>query len=331
MTDLNVDSARRQTPWDPSDDDGGHLPPPPKAGVSANQQRADAAARYSAFASGTASPPSGLDCNHPGPNDYDSCINDTPAHPILFHTQSGTATPISTSDIHQHKVGDCYLVASLLALANTPQGRDVIKNAISENNDASGRVVSYTVTLHKEFSQLCPDFLNQLRGSQQVVVSAPFVRGHVSTDASDGLDEMWPAVIEKAYAQLRGGYNSVGNGGYAGDAMYALTGKSTSYFSLSSVSAEKFQGLFNQGKMLVVGTRADLPWSSVGASPGSAPSAANPYSLVPDHCYTVVGIVNQNGEPCAQLANPWGDEPDRMVPVRLLDKWCEDVWAGSLP
>lgn len=45
----------------------------------------------------------------------------------------------------QGHIGDCTLLASLVSLANTEQGEELIKNAISKNYSDSGKIESYNV------------------------------------------------------------------------------------------------------------------------------------------------------------------------------------------
>src|SRR6185312_4164132 len=79
-------------------------------------------------------------------------------------------------------------------------GRESIKNAITENHDASGAVTSYTVTLHQR-SWLGVGPMVDV----PVTVKPPFDGEHALARTGNlGWREVWPLVIEKAYRQLAG-------------------------------------------------------------------------------------------------------------------------------
>ena len=87
------------------------------------------------FASvGAGKPP---DCSFDSDHDYERCGNGAPVtSPVLFRRQPADAERVDVHDVRQGWAGDCALMATLAALASTPEGRALIENAIVENKNA---------------------------------------------------------------------------------------------------------------------------------------------------------------------------------------------------
>ncbi len=263
------------------------------------------------------------DCTFGDNHDYDRCGNDAPVkNPVLYLQQPADANAIDVEDVHQNRAGDCALLATLGALASTPAGRAVIQNAIVENKDANGEVTSYTVTLHKPESHLLglgPKTFSEVK----VTVEPPFVLGHALSRGvkdfyeEDGPHEVWPLVLEQAYAAVRGGYNETSRGDAPFRAMEVLTGKPAAQHGLGLLgySAERMVADCAAGKLVVLDTK-----KSVG----------NAYQLVDGHAYQVVGTQLLNGKLCVQLRNPWGERQPDLVPCSELAKWFTAVDVGSV-
>ena len=126
---------------------------------------------------------------------------------------------INYDDVIQGSIANCYMVSAFSSLAL--QNPDAIKNAIKDNGDGT-----YDVRF---FERGYPSY-------RPVTVK---VDGDLPTEfgttskygkARDS-KEQWISVLEKAYAQWKGGYEAIGNGGYPGEVMQALTGRSTTYSS----------------------------------------------------------------------------------------------------
>jgi hypothetical protein len=120
--------------------------------------------------------------------------------------------------------------------------------------------------------------------------------------------------MEKAYAQLQGGYNVIGKKAPVSPAIEALTGREVTHLAASA--APSGLGL-DPHQVAVV--------SSKHAFNG------NPYGIVPDHAYSVLGQEVQNGRACIRLYNPWAkDEEPVAVPLERLGEWFESVDIGSV-
>ncbi len=309
----------RLQPADPQGDGGAspttHGPPPRDLA-----QRASSYLRSNELfeSLGTTSPPH---CAFDDDHDFERCGNDRPVTaPVLFLQQARDVEAVDVKDVKQGGAGDCALLATLAALASTPEGRAVIQSAISENRSQNGDVVSYTVTLHKPV----PHFLGARTFSEvKVTVEPPFVLGHAvsrggqeAPQAGDS-HEVWPLVIEQAYAKVRGGYNQTCRSDAPFRAMEALTGKPATQHRLGwlGYTAKQIAADCAARKLVVLDTKKTID----GAS-----------KLAPGHAYQVAGTYVENGALYFQLHNPWNDRDP--VPIRGEDlaKWFAAVDVGSV-
>jgi hypothetical protein len=170
---------------------------------------------------------------------------------------------------------------------------DVIKNAIQANADGT-----YTVTFHKD------SFFGLFNKSQKPVTitvdgDMPTKNGS-STIYTHGRDanELWPMIIEKAYAQLDGGYQTVGKGGAPTTIWQALTGKSgamtPNLTESSSKLWEKMSNALNEKRPVAASTAPALKnYEGTGLAKG--------------HVYAVLGLTEKDGQKLVQLRNPWGN------------------------
>jgi hypothetical protein len=130
---------------------------------------------------------------------------------------------VQASDVRQGAIGDCYLVAALAAVANS--NPKAIQDAIKDNRDGTYTVRFYEVGWGGSKSET------------KVTVDADLPANYgspayaKSTEKVDGKPnmELWPSLLEKAYAQWKGSYNAIGHGGVSGDVMEALTGNRSQY------------------------------------------------------------------------------------------------------
>jgi Calpain family cysteine protease len=231
----------------------------------------------------------------------------------LYVTGDGDSNSVSMNDIKQGQLKDCWMMAPLAELAqNDPEA---IKRMIQKNPDGT-----YTVTFkqkvdlpwgqtmyvdHKE--TVTADFPGGVDGS-----------GHAGTGDKNflGQGEIWPLVIEKAYAQWKGGYDQINKNGNAGEFMEALTGhKSSSYtpinFPILGYNFNKLNDDFNSGKNITFLSRDTV---------------SGKYGVVGDHYYAVQRVyTDANGRQMVQLYNPWGKNQPDPIPYDEVLAQFENV------
>lgn len=196
---------------------------------------------------------------------------------------------VSYDDVVQGSIGDCYLAAALSSVAHADP--KLIENAIKDNGDGtfdvrffeaqgySGPMKAVTITIDGDLPT---------NGTQ----STKYAK------ARDG-KELWPALIEKAYASWKGGYEAIGNGGIAGDVTQALSGKRAGYTNTKFANGD---AVFRQ---IQEGAKSHRPMAAGthGKDSGVDYTGSGVYAW---HMYTVLGAVEEGGAKYVQLRNPWG-------------------------
>jgi len=270
-------------------------------------------------------------------HDYDRCVRASVQNTALFQKQDASdADAVDSQDVLQGSIGDCYIMAPLAALASTSRGRAFIRNEIVENKNDNGDVASWTVTLHRPESHL---FGETTFCEVHVTVGGPFVEGHAQVRPGSSQNEVWPIVMEKAFAQYAGGYNNIGRGGAPVDAMAVLTGREASYVSFDwpnrwfrSYGANEIQTDLANGKMLILSTRADIDQEAQREASLAAPQTnAGAHGLVAGHAYFVKGVEQHDGKLYVKLGNPWGNADTDLIACDELTTWFSGISLGSVP
>jgi len=205
----------------------------------------------------------------------------------------------SYTDIDQGSVGDCYLMAALGEVAQ--HAPSLIQNMFADNGDDTWTVRFFRggSPVYVTVNRLLPAFgygTGVPWAAGWGIDSMGFQRG-----TNDAANELWVALIEKAYAQLNasGGIGQDGTNSYLGiesglisDAFHHITGRSASYTSLwyliSPPSASGLINAINSGYAVGLATKED-PASDL---------------IVPSHAYMVTGY-NATTR-MFQLFNPHG-------------------------
>jgi hypothetical protein len=235
----------------------------------------------------------------------------------LYVGGGGDTGKVAANDVNQADLGDCYFMASVAALARA--NPKAIEDMVRVNRDAAGNVTSYTVRLWDKESTWFG--LSSKNVRREITVDAKFPatgRGNPGdVDPVTGQVEIWPLVLEKAYAQMRGGYGEIGKGGQPLNAMFALTGRDgVGYASANfagryappargwpggniapTVTWDTLKRDFDAGKIITM--------SSVHVD-GDKKGTRLPYNVVANHAYAVAGFREVGGVKMVDLQNPWG-------------------------
>jgi len=223
-----------------------------------------------------------------------------PSAPGEWETLAGTpfASPagrgeaeIHPSDVTQGGIGDCWLAAAMAAVARARP--DAIRSLIRERGDGS-----YDVSL---FIAEDGGFLQSpsLPRTVRVTSSFPMQSGRpayaqAGDTSAEGVRELWPMLIEKAYAaMITGGYASLsgdveGAGRVGG--LPALLGTTAPMTLVQDRSDEQIlaeiSGALIGGRPIICETPAAFGASGAGAGVGIrsnhayAPSAVNEDTIV---------------------------------------------------
>ncbi|MEJ7733359.1 MAG: C2 family cysteine protease [Polyangiaceae bacterium] len=212
-----------------------------------------------------------------------------PGQPTIIGEGDGTA--VHPNDISQGQLGDCYLLASMGAIAL--QNRSIIENAIRDNGDGT-----YTVTFYQRNNHPGWQFWKSDYDKVEITVNNEFATDANGNpvfaqpgDGEAGNRELWPMIVEKAYAQWKGGYQQIGHGGWMAEPLEALTGQ-PSRSSGGDMSMEDLANAFDNGDAVTVGT-----------GDPNGPLFDNG-TLVGAHAYFVTNV--DRGNNTVTLHNPWG-------------------------
>ena len=205
------------------------------------------------------------------------------------------------NDPVQGALGDCYFIAALSSVAWTRP------YAIS-NMAKPSAVGNETFPIHK--------FLFYNSGKEQYVTTNEYIRTQVTNGStyycyarSKDQNEVWPAVIEKAYAKWRNGTSSDYpnmskiEGGYAPSACLQLIGgKMTEYTNSKYTAAAilKFIKSYSVGKKTIDPMFASTSGTSL------ADSEYTKVNIFRKHAYSILGWDSRNGKDYVVLRNPWG-------------------------
>jgi hypothetical protein len=252
---------------------------------------------------------------------------------------------ISPSDVEQGSVGDCYLMAALVALAATSPS--TVENAITAAGPGKWNVRLYARqrdSSFKAFTYSVDNMFPSYAGggmaygqsgqfdTKQVSTGKTYVdnqyndplrimAGDIPADAEmkensrDVPDadarELWPAIIEKAYAmhapalgkqqegQRAGGYDDIGTGDGSHVAFEALTGKPATSTDMTDLGGNKLYAKISTALAAGMPVTAGTP-NNTKKPHEKLLGGGNVYG---NHAYAVMSLHGQEIE----LRNPWGE------------------------
>lgn len=190
------------------------------------------------------------------------------------------------SDVRQGSVGDCYLLSVLSSMSRNHRG--LLKGAVKSLGDG---------TYNVRFFQ--PDAQGVMQPVHvRVDGQLPFRGDGGRYATSPTQSELWVAVVEKAYAKWKGGYEAIGHGGSPGQVMTDLTGRPHTFEWIAregdgpESAYDRFKAALAEGKMVNVATadKDDIP-----------------AGMVKNHAYALVGVEEFEGVKSLLVRNPWGN------------------------
>jgi hypothetical protein len=230
-------------------------------------------------------------------------------------TLYGASNTVSHTDEKQGDLGDCYLLSALGSIADSSAA--AIKNMIVDNGDGTWTVRFYSngtadyVTVN---SQLPVDSSGKL-----------IYQGYGSLATSTN-NELWLALIEKAYAQWnetgKTGRDEATNsyaaieGGWMGDVYEQSLGYTATVYSQATTGSSAKQSLINAisaGEAVTIGTKSFNYNSTTG--------------LYGNHAYNVISYNSSTGK--FTLYNPWGSNQPSQLTWSQLQTYC-DAFAATV-
>jgi len=230
---------------------------------------------------------------------------------------------IKVTDWDQKRIGDCWLVSGVSAVAQ--KNPKLVEDAIRSNNDGTYTVRLFVRDTQREKTDpqapLVPVYVKvnnklPLMNGKQI-----YAKGH-----NTHTNELWPAIVEKAAAQLRGGDYKKIQGGWGYVSMEMMTGqKADRYSTVPAKYGELFDVMKSasvEGRPMVAGTFSkkefedrletirkmdpEAPVLRQLLDLGGKAHTMRIRGIVHSHAYTVLGVRETNGEKEVVLRNPWG-------------------------
>lgn len=169
------------------------------------------------------------------------------------------------SDPHQGYIGDCYLISAMAAVAARNPG--AIKALF---NPQTPDAPAYQVTLYKrgDDGKFAPTAVTVDR--KLPTAAGDKDNPSYAQEGAGAAAPLWPALLEKAYAQFVGGYAKAGEGGASGNAMEALTGVKQDMNQMPDKDhvIEQFKGYEKSGKAVTVSTLGSVSHKQVAPFSG---------------------------------------------------------------
>jgi hypothetical protein len=210
---------------------------------------------------------------------------------------------VSAQDVGQGDLGDCYFLSALAAVANTHPER--IRDAVKQNADGT-----YAVTLFDRAKggaltptpvTVDPRFPVGEDGQQK------FGKG-LETGASG--QELWPALFEKAFARLSGGYQTINQGGYGDQAIEAVTGAPADKVTLRDMSSD---ALWKKISDATATKRPMVTSTPTTRELNKRAGGTAPKDLIEGHYYALLSCFDRGGTRMVRLYTPLVDDGPEAV------------------
>ena len=196
-------------------------------------------------------------------------------------------------DVQQGQIGDCYFPAAIAALAKA--NPDAINKLIKDNGDGT-----YTVTFKQRDwnTQGFKDVAVKVDGDLWARSYGGALYGHSANSSDPKKMELWFPLVEKAYAQWKGSYNEIGDGGHSSDVFEAVLGRDGGSMNVSAGNLDRVFDTIKKNvdakQPLAAGTYHDeARYTNTG--------------VYGDHAYSILGYEQQGNEKFVIMRNPWGE------------------------
>lgn len=214
---------------------------------------------------------------------------------------SGASAPDPT-EFRQGSIGDCYLIAAMITLGN--EDAAALGSIVQPN--ANG---TFTVTFADGSRQVVsPDLVVDPDDFIETPGGTRYYTPEFATTEPGGA--LFPALVEKAYAQENLGYDNI-SGGSSSAAIEVLTGRQGGWIDNDDIDIDDLAARFDSGESLGLSTidRPDGVSNSVWkADPDTPETFKNSFGgtyerLHQNHAFIVVDVDAAAGT--VSVVNPW--------------------------
>lgn len=195
---------------------------------------------------------------------------------------------VNFDDVVQGSIGNCYMVSAFSAIAE--QHPEAIENAIKDNGNGTYTVRFFEGSGYSSTKPVSITIDGDLPTSTM---------GSAKYGKARDKSELWVGLLEKAYAQWKGGYEAIGNGGNSGTVFTAITGKPSNYYNTTSNSADAIFSTLSRA----TASKQPVTAGTYGEDQAAMYQGTGLYAW---HAYTVLSTGTENGQKYVELRNPWG-------------------------
>ncbi|KAM4699406.1 calpain-5 [Discoglossus pictus] len=226
---------------------------------------------------------------------------------------------ISSHDLHQGQVGNCWFIAACSSLASREAlWQKVIPNW-KEQEWTAEKPENYAGIFHFHFWRF-GEWVDVVIDDRLPTINNQLIYCH-----SNEKNEMWCALVEKAYAKLKGCYEAL-DGGNTADALVDFTGGVSEPVEVTegdfANDAEKRNDLFE--RVLKVHNRGGLISCSIRATSASDMEARLDCGLVKGHAYAVTDVRKVRlGHGLLAFF-----KSEKLDMIRMRNPWGEREWNG---
>lgn len=221
----------------------------------------------------------------------------------VFVRGAGERHAVDPSDVMQGALGDCYLMALLAAIARSRP--EFIRRMITDNGNGTYTVTFYTSILggilgrSKKEITVDSQFWTKLDQPTSPVYAKGTERVASSSGKLENRPELWVMIIEKAFAQLHGSYQSIKGSELGGDAAAPITGHSGGSKDPSDYTDDElYQMLYDH---FITEDQPVVLWSKNDKESSKEPTDSG---IVPNHGYALMDIYPKSKT--VDLYNVWG-------------------------
>lgn len=247
-----------------------------------------------------------------------------PEGAAAFVKGEGDANEVDPNDVAQGSLGDCYLIAGMLAVARA--NPELIKKLIKDNGDGT-----YDITLYvRESATSRPKPVVKTVDGRLATGPSGKPLYAKAGDAGGGKTELWTALIEKRVAMEKGSYEQISGGNIGKDGFHfagateMLTGKTEGYFATAGMSEDdallRISIALDEKKPVTCDTK------NMESLPDMA-KEAEALNVYGNHAYAPLSVDLDGAK--ISLSNPWGSDNVDSLPVKKFLEWYRGIRVGA--
>lgn len=229
---------------------------------------------------------------------------------------------IDPNDVAQGALGDCYLMAGMIAVARA--NPDAIQNLIKDNEDGT-----FDVSLYIRQSYYSRPTKVTKTVDARLPMNGSSALYAKTGDQAEGKTEMWAALLEKTVAQHKGSYDLISGGNISKGFQFhgateLFTGKNEGYMATSGMDED--DALLHMA--IALDDKQPCTCDSLNMEDDQQlADAARKFNVYGNHAY-VPEKVDLDGR-TVTLTNPWGSHHVDKLPIKDFMRFYRSIRVGG--